>query len=62
MLGHCYSINARQKFLNNALAPDGALALFGIFGGRLYCNNALALGIYYYRRSNKYTLFTHKTL
>ena len=48
MLGHCYSINARQKFLNNALAPDGALALFGIFGGRLYCNNALTLGIYYY--------------
>ena len=24
---------ARQKFLNNALVPDGALALFGIFAG-----------------------------
>ena len=29
--GVCYRIYARQNFLNNALAPNGALALFGIF-------------------------------
>ena len=27
-----------QKFLNNALTPDGALALFEIFAGRISCN------------------------
>ena len=27
-----------QKFLNNALAPSGALALFEIFAGRISCN------------------------
>ena len=31
--GVCYRIYARQKFFTNALAPDGALALFGIFAG-----------------------------
>ena len=36
--GVCYRIYARQKFLNNALAPNGALALFGIFAGRISCN------------------------
>ena len=36
--GVCYRIYARQKFLNNALAPNGALALFGIFAGRMSCN------------------------
>ena len=25
-------------FVNNSLAPDGALALFGIFAGRISCN------------------------
>ena len=34
----CYRIYARQKFLYNALAPNGALALFGIFAGRISCN------------------------
>ena len=36
--GVCYRIYARQKFFNNALAPNGALALFGIFAGRISCN------------------------
>ena len=36
--GVCYRIYARQKFLNNALTPNGALALFGIFAGRISCN------------------------
>ena len=36
--GVCYRIYARQNFLNNALAPNGALALFGIFAGRISCN------------------------
>ena len=36
--GICYRIYARQKFLNNALAPNGTLALFGIFAGRISCN------------------------
>ena len=36
--GVCYRIYARQKFFNNALAPYGALALFGIFAGRISCN------------------------
>ena len=36
--GVCYRIYARQRFFNNALAPDGALALFGIFAGRISCN------------------------
>ena len=36
--GVCYRIYAWQKFLNNALAPNGALALFGIFAGRISCN------------------------
>ena len=36
--GVCYRIYAQQKFLNNALAPYGALALFGIFAGRISCN------------------------
>ena len=35
--GVCYRIYARQNFLNNALAPNGALALFGIFAGRISC-------------------------
>ena len=34
----CYRIYGRQSFLNNALAPNGALALFGIFAGRISCN------------------------
>ena len=36
--GVCYRIYARQKFFNNALTPDGTLALFGIFAGRISCN------------------------
>ena len=36
--GVCYRIYARQKFFNNALAPNGALALFGIFAGSISCN------------------------
>ena len=36
--GVCYRIYTRQKFFNNALAPDGTLALFGIFAGRISCN------------------------
>ena len=36
--GVCYRIYAQQKFLNNALTPNNALALFGIFAGRIYCN------------------------
>ena len=44
--GICYSIYARQKFLHNALAPEGALALFEIFAGPV--TNALTIGIYYY--------------
>ena len=36
--GVCYRIYARQNFLNNALAPNDALALFGIFAGRISCN------------------------
>ena len=36
--GVCYRIYAWQKFFNNALAPNGALALFGIFAGRISCN------------------------
>ena len=36
--GVCYRIYARQNFLNNALAPNSALALFGIFAGRISCN------------------------
>ena len=36
--GVCYRIYAWQKFLNNALAPLGALALFGIFARRISCN------------------------
>ena len=36
--GVCYRIYARQKFLNNALAPNDALALFGIFARRISCN------------------------
>ena len=36
--GVCYRMYARQKFFNNALVPHGALALFGIFAGRLSCN------------------------
>ena len=36
--GVCYRIYAWQNFLNNALAPNGALALFGIFAGRISCN------------------------
>ena len=35
--GVCYRIYARQKFLNNALAPNGAVVLFGIFAGHIYC-------------------------
>ena len=37
-LGVCYRIYAQQKFLNNALAPNGVLALFEIFAGRISCN------------------------
>ena len=37
-LGVCCRIYARQKFFNNTLAPNGALALFGIFAGRISCN------------------------
>ena len=33
--GVCYRIYARQKF---QIMPDGALALFGIFAGRISCN------------------------
>ena len=47
--GVCYRIYARQKFLNNALMPNGALALFGIFAGRISCNK---------RPHNRY-LFLH---
>ena len=36
--GVCYRIYARQKFLNNALEPDDALALFEIFAWRISCN------------------------
>ena len=36
--GICYRIYTRQKILNNTLAPDGALALFEIFAGRISCN------------------------
>ena len=36
--GICYRIYARQKFLYNAHAPDGALALFAIFAKRISCN------------------------
>ena len=36
--GVCYRIYAWQKFFNNALVPNGALALFGIFAGRISCN------------------------
>ena len=36
--GVCYRIYARQKFLNNTLAPNGALALFEIFAGCISCN------------------------
>ena len=36
--GVCYRIYARQKFLNNGHTPDGALALFEIFAGRISCN------------------------
>ena len=36
--GICYRIYARQKFFNNALEPNGALALFGIFAGCISCN------------------------
>ena len=46
--GVCYRIYARQKFFNNALAPNGALALFGIFAGVYPVTNARARGIYYY--------------
>ena len=38
-LGVCYRIYTRQKFLNNALMPNGALALFEIFAGRISCCN-----------------------
>ena len=33
-----FLLYARQKFLINALAPNGALALFEIFAGRISCN------------------------
>ena len=36
--GVCYRIYARQKFFNNVLGPYGALALFGIFAGRISYN------------------------
>ena len=36
----CYRIYARQKFLNNALAPDSVYPV----------TNALTIGIYYYSK------------
>ena len=48
LLVHCCPIYARQKFFDNALTPDGAIALLRIFGGRKSSNNVLAVGIYSY--------------
>ena len=42
-LAVCYRIYAWQKFLNNARAPNGALALFEIFAGRISCRVLLPL-------------------
>ena len=50
--GVCYRIYARQKFFNNVLAPDGALALFGIFAGRISCNKRPHTQYYYYNQNN----------
>ena len=38
MLGRLLQDIRPEKFLNNALMPDGALALFGIFAGHISCN------------------------
>ena len=44
--GICYRIYARQKFLDNALAPNGALVLFGIFAGRISCNKTPSQSVF----------------
>ena len=38
MLGRLLHYIRPAKFFNNALAPNGTLALFGIFAGRISCN------------------------
>ena len=50
-LGVCYRIYARQKFLNNALAPDGTVDYLEFLPGVYPVTNALTISIYSYNQT-----------